>query len=70
MQFWKAEILGANYKIFIFRNFFVALSEKECELWVRGLRFLVDDTIAAPYPSQLDIWLRKEFYSMDSSKGK
>ncbi|KAJ8684283.1 hypothetical protein QAD02_020075, partial [Eretmocerus hayati] len=45
-----------------------ALSEKECELWVRGLMHLVRDTINAPYPLQVERWLRKEFYSMENSR--
>ncbi|XP_039287689.1 1-phosphatidylinositol 4,5-bisphosphate phosphodiesterase gamma-1-like [Nilaparvata lugens] len=46
----------------------VAFSEKECELWVRGLRHLVPDTINASYPLQVERWLRKEFYAMENSK--
>ncbi|XP_075229352.1 small wing phospholipase C gamma 1 isoform X2 [Lycorma delicatula] len=45
-----------------------ALSEKECELWVRCLRHLVPDTINAPYPLQMERWLRKEFYAMENSR--
>ncbi|XP_069674413.1 1-phosphatidylinositol 4,5-bisphosphate phosphodiesterase gamma-1 isoform X2 [Periplaneta americana] len=45
-----------------------ALSEKECELWVRALRHLVPDTINSPYPLQVERWLRKEFYSMENSR--
>ncbi|XP_063235452.1 1-phosphatidylinositol 4,5-bisphosphate phosphodiesterase gamma-1 [Bacillus rossius redtenbacheri] len=45
-----------------------ALSEKECDLWVRGLRHLVSDTINAPYPLQVERWLRKEFYAMDNNR--
>ncbi|XP_011505251.1 PREDICTED: 1-phosphatidylinositol 4,5-bisphosphate phosphodiesterase gamma-1 [Ceratosolen solmsi marchali] len=45
-----------------------ALSEKECELWVKGLRHLVQDTIYAPYPLQVERWLRKEFYAMENSR--
>ncbi|XP_053996256.1 1-phosphatidylinositol 4,5-bisphosphate phosphodiesterase gamma-1 isoform X1 [Hylaeus anthracinus] len=45
-----------------------ALSEKECELWVKGLRRLVQDTIKAPYPLQVERWLRKEFYAMENSR--
>ncbi|XP_043670796.1 1-phosphatidylinositol 4,5-bisphosphate phosphodiesterase gamma-1 [Vespula pensylvanica] len=45
-----------------------ALSEKECELWVKGLRHLVQDTINAPYPLQVERWLRKEFYAMENSR--
>ncbi|CAD6242595.1 GSCOCG00009530001-RA-CDS [Cotesia congregata] len=44
-----------------------ALSEKECELWVKGLRYLVQDTIKAPYPLQVERWLRKEFYFMENT---
>nr|XP_033323937.1 1-phosphatidylinositol 4,5-bisphosphate phosphodiesterase gamma-1 isoform X2 [Megalopta genalis] len=45
-----------------------ALSEKECELWVKGLRRLVQDTIKTPYPLQVERWLRKEFYAMENSR--
>lgn len=45
-----------------------AFSETECELWVRGLRHLVQDTINAPYPLQVERWLRKEFYSMENTR--
>lgn len=46
-----------------------ALSEKECDLWIKGLKFLVNETIHATYPMQLDIWLRKEFYAMENNRG-
>lgn len=46
----------------------VALSERECELWVRCLRHLVPDTINAPYPLQVERWLRKEFYAMENNR--
>ncbi|CAB0003270.1 unnamed protein product [Nesidiocoris tenuis] len=45
-----------------------AISEKECELWIRGLRYLVEDTINAPYPLQVERWLRKEFYAMENTR--
>ncbi|CAH1986383.1 unnamed protein product [Acanthoscelides obtectus] len=45
-----------------------ALSEAECELWVRGLKYLFKDTISAPYPLQVQAWLRREFYSMESPR--
>ncbi|XP_034945841.1 1-phosphatidylinositol 4,5-bisphosphate phosphodiesterase gamma-1 [Chelonus insularis] len=45
-----------------------AFSEKECELWVKGLRYLVQDTIKAPYPLQVERWLRKEFYFMENNR--
>ncbi|XP_033208477.1 1-phosphatidylinositol 4,5-bisphosphate phosphodiesterase gamma-1 isoform X2 [Belonocnema kinseyi] len=46
----------------------MALSEKECELWVKGLKHLVQDTINAPYPLQVERWLRREFYAMENSR--
>lgn len=45
---------------------FSALSERECELWIKGLRYLVKDTLNAPYPLLLESWLRREFYAMES----
>ncbi|XP_054273965.1 1-phosphatidylinositol 4,5-bisphosphate phosphodiesterase gamma-1-like [Macrosteles quadrilineatus] len=45
-----------------------ALSEKECGLWLRGLRHLVQDTMNAPYPLQVERWLRKEFYTMENNR--
>ncbi|XP_057336190.1 1-phosphatidylinositol 4,5-bisphosphate phosphodiesterase gamma-1 [Microplitis mediator] len=45
-----------------------AFSEKECELWIKGLRYLVQDTIKAPYPLQVERWLRKEFYFMENNR--
>lgn len=46
----------------------LALSEKECELWVKGLKHLVQDTVNAPYPLQVERWLRREFYAMENSR--
>lgn len=43
----------------------IALSEKECELWLRGLENLIVDTISSPFPLQVERWLRKEFYNME-----
>ncbi|CAH1179228.1 unnamed protein product [Phaedon cochleariae] len=45
-----------------------ALSEAECTLWIKGLKHLVDDTMKAPYPLQIQGWLRREFYAMESSR--
>ncbi|CAG9864543.1 unnamed protein product [Phyllotreta striolata] len=45
-----------------------ALSEVECERWLKGLKYLVNDTIKAPYPLQIQNWLRREFYSMEGSR--
>jgi hypothetical protein len=46
----------------------IALSEQECELWLKGLYHLVNDTVCAPYPLQVERWLRKEFYIMENSR--
>jgi phosphatidylinositol phospholipase C gamma-1 len=46
-----------------------ALSEKEADLWVRGLNFLFGEMQRTPYPLQLMMWLRKEFYGMENTKG-
>ncbi|KAJ8929429.1 hypothetical protein NQ314_017878 [Rhamnusium bicolor] len=40
----------------------------ECDLWIRGLRYLVKDTITAPYPLQVQRWLRREFYAMENPR--
>lgn len=45
--------------------FIEAFSEKECELWIRGLENLIQDTVSSPFPLQVERWLRKEFYSME-----
>lgn len=46
-----------------------ALSEKESDMWIRGLNFLIADTANIPYPLQLNMWLRREFYAMENSRG-
>jgi phosphatidylinositol phospholipase C gamma-1 len=45
----------------------VALSEKECEMWIKGLKYMVPDTCNSPYPLQVERWLRKEFYQMENA---
>ncbi len=40
------------------------MTKRECERWLRGIRFLVDDTLRAPYPLQIVRWLRREFNLM------
>lgn len=47
---------------------FIALSEKECEIWVKGLNYLLSITVKAPYPAQVQAWLRREFYSMENQR--
>ncbi|XP_017962676.1 1-phosphatidylinositol 4,5-bisphosphate phosphodiesterase gamma-1 isoform X2 [Drosophila navojoa] len=44
----------------------VALSEVEADNWVRGLRYMVKDTVNSPYPLQIDRWLRREYYSFEN----
>ena len=38
-----------------------ASSPKECEHWIKGIRFLMEETMSAPHPLHVDSWLRKEF---------
>ncbi|XP_076340209.1 small wing phospholipase C gamma 1 isoform X2 [Tachypleus tridentatus] len=47
----------------------VAMSNKDCDQWIRGLAYLAQDTIRASYPLQVERWLRKEFYGMESQRG-
>ncbi|KAJ2954035.1 hypothetical protein O0L34_g2246 [Tuta absoluta] len=49
---------------------FSAQSEKECEAWVKGLRFLFEEATSAPYPLQIERWLRKEFYAIENLQEK
>ncbi|XP_063632987.1 1-phosphatidylinositol 4,5-bisphosphate phosphodiesterase gamma-1 [Cydia splendana] len=49
---------------------FAAQTDKDCEAWVKGVRFLVDEAINAPYPLQIERWLRKEFYAIENSHEK
>lgn len=46
----------------------VAHTEKECDMWLQGLRSMTTDTMASPYPLHVERWLRKEFYGMEHSK--
>ncbi|XP_019629361.1 PREDICTED: 1-phosphatidylinositol 4,5-bisphosphate phosphodiesterase gamma-1-like isoform X4 [Branchiostoma belcheri] len=46
----------------------VAISPEEQSLWVRGIRYLIDDTRKSPWPLQAERWLRKEFYDMDRNR--
>lgn len=45
-----------------------ALSGPECDLWVRGLRYLSRDTLASSYPLQMERWLWKEFCNMTTDR--
>ena len=44
----------------------VALSEQERENWVAGLFYIVNITIKASYPLQVEQWLRKEYYAIQN----
>ncbi|XP_055537680.1 1-phosphatidylinositol 4,5-bisphosphate phosphodiesterase gamma-1 isoform X2 [Wyeomyia smithii] len=46
----------------------VALSERECEMWIKGLKHMVADAVNAPYWLKVERWLRKEFYAMENSR--
>lgn len=43
----------------------VVTSTADRDLWIKGLRELIDDTKRATYPLQVDRWLRKEFYNIE-----
>ncbi|XP_059470095.1 1-phosphatidylinositol 4,5-bisphosphate phosphodiesterase gamma-1 [Neocloeon triangulifer] len=47
-----------------------AWSERECENWIRGLKYMVADTVNAPYPLLVERWLRREFYTMENAREK
>jgi len=44
----------------------VALSEAECEAWLKGLKFLMQDVGEASYGLTLQRWFRKRFYEMET----
>lgn len=56
---------GTEFKLKVLS--IVAFSEEECELWIKGLRYLVKDTSNA-YLIQTQSWLRREFYLMEGQK--
>lgn len=58
-------LYGSSFKLKTFS--IIALSEQECENWVRGLKYMVQDTISAPYPLQVERWLRREYYGIENA---
>ncbi|XP_055373041.1 1-phosphatidylinositol 4,5-bisphosphate phosphodiesterase gamma-1 [Condylostylus longicornis] len=58
-------LYGQSFKLKTFSV--VAFSEQECENWVKGIKYMVSDTIKAPYSLQLERWLRKEYYSIENA---
>ncbi|XP_060519361.1 1-phosphatidylinositol 4,5-bisphosphate phosphodiesterase gamma-1 isoform X2 [Cylas formicarius] len=57
---------GSEFKLRILS--IAALSDEECKLWIKGLKYLVKDTMSAPYSLQVQSWLRREFYEMEGSR--
>uniref|UniRef100_A0A4W4FQ36 1-phosphatidylinositol 4,5-bisphosphate phosphodiesterase gamma n=1 Tax=Electrophorus electricus TaxID=8005 RepID=A0A4W4FQ36_ELEEL len=43
-------------------------SDEEMTMWVRGLTWLVTDTVSSPTPLQIERWLRKQFYAVDRNR--
>ncbi|XP_037936423.1 1-phosphatidylinositol 4,5-bisphosphate phosphodiesterase gamma-1-like [Teleopsis dalmanni] len=58
-------LYGNTFKLKTFSV--VALSEQEAENWVRGLRYMVQDTVNASYPLQVERWLRREYYAIENN---
>lgn len=58
-------LYGNEFKLKTFSV--VAHSEKECEMWIKGIKHMLNDTINSPYPIQVERWLRKEFYAMENN---
>ncbi|XP_023302530.2 1-phosphatidylinositol 4,5-bisphosphate phosphodiesterase gamma-1 [Lucilia cuprina] len=59
---------GSSFKLKTFSV--VALSEQEAENWVKGLRYMVQDTVNASYPLQVERWLRREYYAIENSSNQ
>ncbi|XP_063816320.1 1-phosphatidylinositol 4,5-bisphosphate phosphodiesterase gamma-1 isoform X1 [Pseudophryne corroboree] len=45
-----------------------ATSDEEVNMWIKGLNWLLQDTLQAPTPLQIERWLRKQFYSLDRNR--
>ncbi|KAI4823686.1 hypothetical protein KUCAC02_012261 [Chaenocephalus aceratus] len=45
-----------------------ATSDEEMTMWVKGLNWLVADTLKSPTPLQIERWLRKQFYAVDRKR--
>ncbi|XP_067228272.1 1-phosphatidylinositol 4,5-bisphosphate phosphodiesterase gamma-1 isoform X6 [Chanodichthys erythropterus] len=45
-----------------------ATSDEEMVMWVKGLTWLVSDTLRSPTPLQIERWLRKQFYAVDRNR--
>jgi len=69
----KASLDGARCFVILYGREFnlkslsvVALSETECEYWLKGLKFLMEDVTMATYGLTLQRWFRKSFYEMET----
>ncbi|XP_032527814.2 1-phosphatidylinositol 4,5-bisphosphate phosphodiesterase gamma-1 [Danaus plexippus] len=49
---------------------FAAQTDKDCEAWKQGLKFLIDEAVNASYPLLIERWLRREFYAIENSHEK
>ena len=64
--------VGRCFVVFYGREFnlkslsVAALSESECEYWLKGLACLIQDVAAATYGLTLQRWFRKSFYEMET----
>lgn len=47
----------------------VAATPQNCEQWIKGIKFLSDESFKAAYPLQFDRWLRKEFQTIENTRG-
>ncbi|RVE70643.1 hypothetical protein OJAV_G00066620 [Oryzias javanicus] len=45
-----------------------ATSDEEMTMWVKGLNWLLADTLKSPTPLQIERWLRKQFYAVDRNR--
>ncbi|XP_063064725.1 1-phosphatidylinositol 4,5-bisphosphate phosphodiesterase gamma-1 isoform X2 [Engraulis encrasicolus] len=45
-----------------------ATSDEEMQMWLKGLSWLVADTMKSPTPLQIERWLRKQFYSVNRNR--
>ena len=48
----------------------LAISEAECDLWLKGLTYLMEDVKTASYKLHQERWFRKGFYEMEALTGK
>ncbi|XP_037977873.1 1-phosphatidylinositol 4,5-bisphosphate phosphodiesterase gamma-1 isoform X2 [Plutella xylostella] len=51
-------------------SFALVTDEDETFAWVKGVRFLIEEEKNAPYPLQIERWLRKEFYAIENNHKK